>query len=41
MIKEVLALVGPRGLEFELGRMKFKVPPVLKANPPPEKGSWR
>ena len=41
LIKEVLALVGPRGLEFELGRMKFKVPPVLKANPPPEKGSWR
>ena len=41
LIKELFALVGPRGLEFELGRMKFKVPPVLKANPPPEKGSWR
>ena len=21
--------------------MKFKVPPMLKANPPPDKGSWR
>ena len=42
LIKEVLALVGPeRGLEFEIGRLKFKVPPVLKANPPPDKGSWR
>ena len=41
LIKELFALVGPRGLEFELGRMKFKVPPVLKASPPPEKGSWR
>ena len=42
LIKEVLALAGPdRGLEFEIGRLKFKVPPVLKANPPPEKGSWR
>ena len=31
LIKEALALVGPdRGLEFELGGMKFKVPPVLK-----------
>ena len=35
-------LVGPeRGLEFELGGKKFKVPPMLKANPPPDKGSWR
>ena len=42
LIKEVLALVGPeRGLEFEIGRLKFKVPPVLKANPLPDKGSWR
>ena len=42
LIKEALVLVGPeRGLEFELGGMKFKVPPMLKANPPPDKGSWR
>ena len=42
LIKEALMLVGPdRGLEFELGGMKFKVPPMLKANPPPDKGSWR
>ena len=42
LITEVLALAGPdRGLEFEIGRLKFKVPPVLKANPPPDKGSWR
>ena len=35
-------LVGPeRGLEFELGGKKFKVPPMLKGNPPPDKGSWR
>eukprot|EP00964_Phaeocystis_antarctica_P151079 scaffold118644_cov71-Phaeocystis_antarctica.AAC.4 len=39
--QEVLALVGPRGLEFELGGMTFKVPPELTANSPPEKGSWR
>ena len=42
LIKEALVLVGPeRGLEFELGGKKFKVPPMLKANPPPDKGSWR
>ena len=42
LIKEALMLVGPdRGLEFELGGKKFKVPPMLKANPPPDKGSWR
>ena len=29
LIKEALVLVGPgRGLEFELGGMKFKVPPM-------------
>eukprot|EP00964_Phaeocystis_antarctica_P101456 scaffold66925_cov42-Phaeocystis_antarctica.AAC.1 len=38
LIKEALVLVGPeRGLEFELGGKKFKVPPMLKANPPPDK----
>ena len=38
LIKEVLALVGPeRGLEFEIGRLKFKVPPVLKAK---ERDGW-
>eukprot|EP00964_Phaeocystis_antarctica_P140266 scaffold105072_cov34-Phaeocystis_antarctica.AAC.1 len=38
LIKEALVLVGPeRGLEFELGGKKFKVPPMLKVNPPPDK----
>ena len=43
MFMKVSALVGDRGFNFEYanGVLKVNVFPASKANPPPDKGSWR
>ena len=43
MFMKVCALVGGRGFNFEYanGVLKVNVFPASKANPPPDKGSWR